>query len=201
MGIYLPQRGAGKHVQDLSDDDIVTILQGFFAGSILFDLGLSLAKLSALVFYARIFGLRRGTSWKWKLSFGVVVLVTVAWRVSGIPYTIWQCHPVQKYWYTELPGYCLGEKENFVSSAIVNDIFILVLPLPMLFKLQVNKSKKWLVMGTFLVGYRFVQVHPFDQGAHNSPIFSIPLLSIGRLVVAEQAGAALLNDFTCEFPM
>ena len=89
----------GKYLGELIEEGIVTFLKVFFASTLNFVIDLSLAKLSVLAFYVRVFRLRMHLSWLWKTAFGIMLLVTLGRPASGIPFIIFQCTPVRKSWY------------------------------------------------------------------------------------------------------
>ncbi|KAF1956447.1 hypothetical protein CC80DRAFT_563327 [Byssothecium circinans] len=55
MIIYWVSIGLGKHAHDVPPDDLVTSLKVLYGTYFLYDVGISLPKLSSLCFYARIF--------------------------------------------------------------------------------------------------------------------------------------------------
>ena len=149
--------GLGTHGKALPDGAASHMLKDLFVGNVFFDLSISLSKISAMAFYGRIFRVRTTQNRAWRWSYYVIMGLAIAWPIASIPYTISQCTPVQKYWDNSVPGACYGQFDSFVSSAIssvIIDIMILILPLPQIFQLQMSWTKKLLVMGTLIVGYR-----------------------------------------------
>ena len=116
VGIDIHQNRAGKHVDEVSEVQITAVLKLYIAGDVLFALGLGAAKLSVLALYARGFGFRRNTSMRWKASFALVAFITADWVAGGLTFAIWQCHPVQKSWLSNVPGHCLRPAMMFSSS-------------------------------------------------------------------------------------
>jgi hypothetical protein len=130
----------------------VTGLKILYANYFLYDVGISLPKLSALCFYGRIFQTsRRFTQGLW----GVGVLV-IAWMICAVLSVIWQCHPIRKAWNPTVPGTCLNYYQWWLGSAIssvIIDGIILVLPFPLLWGLHLPLSRKLLVLCVFICGY------------------------------------------------
>lgn len=75
------------------------------------------------------------------------------------------------------------------------DVLVLLVPLPALRKLHISRSKKALLFGTFILGYRYEQCsHSCDE--HPLTLDSIPVLSVGRTIVTVKIGSDLVVDFT-----
>ena len=69
------------------------------------------------------------------------------------------CTPVDKYWKPELSGTCIDIYDGFLGTAIPNvitDIFLLLLPLPMLWRLYISWRSKIGLILVFFSGYWFV---------------------------------------------
>ena len=65
------------------------------------------------------------------------------------------CKPVQYNWDKSIEGHCNGENIAYLVAGIVNltiDTFIVVLPMPLVFNLQMILSKKIAVAGMFSLG-------------------------------------------------
>ena len=113
-----------------------------------------LSKLSALAFYARVFspGNRR-----LRLALSIAAGLTCVWIVALLVSLILQCNPPKKAWDRAIPGTCQDPYKWWLAGDVSNfllDLIILLLPLPMLLRLQVKRYRKWLIIGVFLSGYR-----------------------------------------------
>ncbi|KAK0626376.1 hypothetical protein B0T14DRAFT_387386, partial [Immersiella caudata] len=116
---------------------------------------LTLTKVSILCFYLRIFPNR---------TFRICSFVTMAWvGISGIIFVflqLFQCVPVQFIWEGWKKGdfgsyQCLDVNALAFTTAtfgIAQDIVILVLPLPLLAKLDVSRRSKLGIMLMFSLG-------------------------------------------------
>ena len=65
------------------------------------------------------------------------------------------CTPIDKYWNSTTPGHCIAETEAGVvygSLNFVSDIVIFVLPLPMVWRLQLSRESKLGVILVFMGG-------------------------------------------------
>ena len=66
-----------------------------------------------------------------------------------------KCNPRQKYWKPTIPGHCFGKGQLGVATGLTNifsDFSILILPLPIIWRLQMSWAKKARVTAVFGVG-------------------------------------------------
>ena len=113
-------------------------------------------KTSILILYCRLF---RTPTFK-RVAFGVW-LFTAAWAISAFVSNLLQCTPVSFFWNKEQPGHCIPNAlitigmTNGVLS-FVGDLVILCMPLPMVWKLQIDRKRKIALTGMFLLGGLYV---------------------------------------------
>lgn len=148
--------GLGLHLANVNPEvNAYEILKLLYGGVILYDFGISLPKLSALFFFARVFPYQRSPALRWALW--ITGGLVVAWLLQAVISAVFQCIPVQKAWYPALLGHCLDTREWYLSSAlssVILDLIILILPMPSLWGLQMRWQKKLLLTAVFAVGYR-----------------------------------------------
>jgi hypothetical protein len=153
MGIYLIHLGLGRHFNTVPPTDQITILKSIWATYFLYDTSISLAKSSALFFYARIFA-SADTKFIYALWAGQAAVWL--WLFSLLLTVTFTCIPVQKSWQPEIEGKCQNTQATYLGSAIssvIIDLFILLLPMPMLWRLQMRSLQKILITGVFVCGY------------------------------------------------
>ena len=66
-----------------------------------------------------------------------------------------KCNPRQKYWEPIIPGHCFDRGQLGVATSVINivsDFSILILPLPLIWRLQMSRAKKARVTAVFGVG-------------------------------------------------
>ena len=111
-------------------------------------------KLSVLLFYDRIFGIA-------KPNFRYILLITgglvIAYGVAGVLGTIFQCVPLSDLWKppsNHAPVCILFGRLVLTMGAvnIVTDIIILSLPIPLVWRLQVSKPRRWQLVIVFSLG-------------------------------------------------
>ena len=145
--------GLGKHIENVSLPDELKLLKFLFALYFVYDLSITIPKCSALLFYARIFG---NVSRTFVYSLWAIGFCIFGWLISLWLFTLFLCDPVKKQWLPTTPGHCHPTSALWLGSAIPSvaiDLMILFVPIPMLWQLQMKKSRKALIIGVFLCGY------------------------------------------------
>ena len=83
----------------------------------------------------------------------------IAWWIAINFVATFNCIPVDKYWKPKLSGTCIDTYEAFLGASIPNlitDFFLLLLPLPMLWRLHISWRSKIGLILVFLCGYWLV---------------------------------------------
>ncbi|KAJ5190348.1 uncharacterized protein N7498_009333 [Penicillium cinerascens] len=130
--IYSPKFTASK---------VTSLLFWFYMCQIFWGLAIYFVKMSILALYLRLFpnkGLRLAVF----LCMGFVTLSVVIL----IPLVIWQCNPIAASWELDARHHakCLSLSGVAYANAAVNiatEITILIIPLPVIRKLQINRAK------------------------------------------------------------
>lgn len=107
-------------------------------------------KLSILYFYARIFPQR----W-FKYALVGAGAFTCGIAISQLPVDVVQCVPIQSQWDPNVEGKCINFGAGTLAIGIANiftDIVLFILPMPILWRLQVSASKKRMLTLVFLLG-------------------------------------------------
>lgn len=143
--------GLGQRAATLPPDVIRHFNKSYFADYWLYATSNALAKHSAVFFYHRIFTPFPKFNYALWLTHGIII----AWAVVMVGYTF-VCHPVRRFWDPSMPGACPGRFRYYVATIAWDfclDVWILVLPLPMLWRLQLKLERKSLLIALFVVGY------------------------------------------------
>ncbi|KAI9718619.1 MAG: hypothetical protein M1828_006627 [Chrysothrix sp. TS-e1954] len=134
-----------------SEANLYKGLKNFYAGQVIFGICIGLVKYSALLFYGRVFGHnQKFRRWVWAAA-----VVMLSW-VAAMFLLIFQCIPVHKFWDFKTPGHCISNERQYDWTAALDlalDIMILLLPMPMVWGLQMTRARKVLVSGVFFCGY------------------------------------------------
>ncbi len=108
-------------------------------------------KLSFLILFYRVFGVNRYFRW----AVYSVLGIWTAYAITNTLIIIFQCTPVYKAWDLEVNGYCLDLVKLGVSSGYINiftDLLILILPIPMVWSLQLSSGVRLAVVAIFATG-------------------------------------------------
>jgi len=166
--------GLGKHVWIVPIEDVVTVMQILFAYVLIYVVTVPLIKFSILLLYRRIFGMT-WTIW-------VCMLLTAGYFVSCTVAFLVCCQPVSYYWSQYIDptgGKCVFDLYPFyIGNAAANlttDVLILLVPIPLTWRLQMRTSQKILIIGIFLLGglYDSVRYVPYFIRLASSTNFNL----------------------------
>lgn len=110
----------------------------------------SCVKFSILLLYSTLFPVK----WFVRTCFAVMA-VTTAYFVIVFLEAFLLCEPVQFNWDKTIEGSCSGQRYAFLATGIVNlliDVFIVVLPMPLVFRLQMSIGRRISVAAMFSLG-------------------------------------------------
>ncbi|KAI1408088.1 hypothetical protein F5Y13DRAFT_114672 [Hypoxylon sp. FL1857] len=164
------QKGFGLHQFRVMATDpqppmkLVQILQIIWAYAVLNGFCFSTIKLSILLFMRRLFWVARWFKIAWWINVAYVIL----WTVGSTLFYIFQCAPVDFYWNKiyagvgltppagDMNGTCVKALGSIGTPIILNtvgDLFVLLLPLPILLKLQTTNIKRLRLLALFVIGF------------------------------------------------
>lgn len=110
-----------------------------------------LIKLTILFFYRRIFSPQTKTKYFINVGIAFVACLNTAIFLT----TVFNCIPIEKQWNVALDGHCFNpEILPYVSgvSSSLTDIYVLLLPIPLLWGLNMNLKRKVRLMVIFSFG-------------------------------------------------
>ncbi|KXH33044.1 hypothetical protein CSIM01_05179 [Colletotrichum simmondsii] len=108
------------------------------------------AKISIACFYYRVF---TGKTFRLKINIFLIFLTTRS--LMFLLLVIFQCTPIQSIWNRAIPSQCLNLSaisSGGAACSILEDIVLIVLPVPELLRLQLDKKKKAALFGMFALG-------------------------------------------------
>lgn len=114
-------------------------------------LGTVTIKLSLLFLYARIFHVSRGT----RVAAQVLIALVASYCVAFFPVFLTNCRPVDQQWNPSPNGSCRDlsiEEFASVGANLILDISVVVLPLPVLWQLQMVTRHKVFLSVMFSLG-------------------------------------------------
>lgn len=133
-----------------SDLETVPGAEILYAVPFLYNFACFCPRLAILTLYLRVFPTRPE-----RIASYIAIGLTVAYTVGGIVATSQVCHPIEKLWNSTLPGRCSYAYTWFEYIPLPNlvfDVFMLLIPLPGVWKLQTGLAMKIGLTITFLVG-------------------------------------------------
>ncbi|PMD52449.1 uncharacterized protein K444DRAFT_636302 [Hyaloscypha bicolor E] len=147
--------GLGKHYWNINPEHYTPLYQSnslrmFYASQIIYVAVQVFAKTSILLLYLRVF-----THCWFTIACNLCIVFLV---LHGIAFTLavsFQCKPVKSLWNPRVTGKCINLTATGVAGAIISiveDLVILILPIPEIINLQMNKSKKWGLVLLFGIG-------------------------------------------------
>ncbi|KAG9676085.1 hypothetical protein KCU95_g16301, partial [Aureobasidium melanogenum] len=166
--IHQTKWGLGLKAADFPPENAVPFSRIQFAGGPLYCLTVLGFKLSLLISYLRVAGFNRTYA-------TVVWTVLVSVVISQILFTILLsvgCQPIAKQWDPSIPGKCLNALPIYFAlggTSLGWDLIIIVLPFPILRRLQLDSHRKIALFAVFSLGF-FVTI-----------VQAIRLTSIARL--------------------
>ncbi|KAJ6178842.1 hypothetical protein N7519_009303 [Penicillium mononematosum] len=141
--------GIGIHSSKLSEYDLQHQLFWLWLSVPFYNMTMVFAKLSALTLFARLFRL-----WTTLSGFFFCVPVHAFWNPSE-DVRLAKCLPAAPVWFTN------------AALQTSTDLVILVMPMPLLWKLQLPKRQKWGILvvfslGIFIIGTSSVRLYPLS---------------------------------------
>lgn len=122
----------------------------FVAGQMIWAAANTAVKISILDLYIQIFRNR-----KFRIVSYVLMGVSVGYLIMVVLEAFFLCKPFAYSWNKLGKGHCGNDHDVYLSSGIVNlfiDVFIVVLPMPMLWGLQLSMAKKFALTFIFGIG-------------------------------------------------
>lgn len=149
--------GIGVPMSELSEDEIQRQLFWLWLSIPFYNMTMILAKFSALTLFTRLFRPHPFLMVTYTLM-GCLVIIGLWTTLSGFFF----CKPVHAFWDPSAEvrnAKCLPDAPVWFTNAAlqtITDLVILVLPLPLLWKLQLPKRQKWAIIVVFSLGILIV---------------------------------------------
>ncbi|TDZ53488.1 hypothetical protein CTRI78_v006914 [Colletotrichum trifolii] len=139
------------------DDYVILISVIVFAEPFIYAAAVTSTKISILLLYRRLFDAKTGLSRLYTALFWTATFLTTIYPFVQWVGTALSCSPVSYFWnqYLGARGSCINGGLFFFTSGIVNmldDIVILLVPVPRIWELQMNKRTKFSIFGIMLLG-------------------------------------------------
>ncbi|ORY59185.1 uncharacterized protein BCR38DRAFT_498924 [Pseudomassariella vexata] len=145
--------GYGKHIVTLTGYERAEALKLFWACQITYKACINLTKISILLLYLRIFAAIRW--FRWICIF--MAIATAIYCVASIVATIVQCTPIAYAWDKTIQNgqVNVNNLQFWYANAgfsIATDVIILLLPMPLVYTLQIPRIQKVALAFVFMLG-------------------------------------------------
>ncbi|RGP80920.1 integral membrane [Fusarium longipes] len=150
--VHMFAMGAGGvHAWEIPITTFNIYLRDVYVAAIIYVLCGSLAKIALLIFYLRL------SPQRWfKIAIYLSMVFIIGYTVGLFFAVMFACHPINMSWdITVTEGKCVNQPALYFATAAVNiasDVILFVLPLPMVFQLQLPLKQKIGLMGIFTIG-------------------------------------------------
>ncbi|KAI0543190.1 hypothetical protein GGR58DRAFT_451061 [Xylaria digitata] len=142
--------GAGHHLWELQSWHIVRFSKAIFAVQVLYALAVGLVKISITVMLMRIFVTRPV-----RIAGTLILILSVVWIILTILVGLLLCRPIEKNWNPDAKGTCGNQYAGFGAVAgldILNELALVILPIPSVWALQLSRRYKVALAGVFGAG-------------------------------------------------
>ncbi|KAL9593314.1 MAG: hypothetical protein Q9219_007607 [cf. Caloplaca sp. 3 TL-2023] len=144
--------GMGRSINDLSPHQINVFLKTLMCSLIAYSLSISSVRISLLILYRRIFNTAA-----FKTRSLIVGVACVIWLIIELFLTIFQCHPVKAAFdpASQFSDRCINPQHFYLGvlfSSLALDLIILLLPLNMVWRLQLPLKQRFALSGIFSIG-------------------------------------------------
>ncbi|UNI24266.1 hypothetical protein JDV02_010029 [Purpureocillium takamizusanense] len=145
------QYGMGKHWVTVVGHNRFETMKYFFMAQITYKASINLVKCCILLLYLRLFRIVRWFRW----ACWVLLAAAIMYCTASVAVTIFQCRPLIRAFDKTVPGTCINTAKFWYANAgfsIATDVIILLLPMPLVWKLEVPIAQKVALMAVFAIG-------------------------------------------------
>ncbi|KAI0098555.1 hypothetical protein GGR51DRAFT_538178 [Nemania sp. FL0031] len=142
--------GLGKHTWTLSHESVIQAKKFSYATEITYGVTMIFAKISIALFLLRI-TVHRAQRW-------IIYIITALTCIAGLTLVFivaFQCKPLARAWDGDIPGSCISVQAIPISTytysalAVVTDLTFTILPIFIVWHLQMNKRTKLALVPIF----------------------------------------------------
>lgn len=147
--------GLGRHKSQLAPEELLLWFEYNATNELLYQIAITMPKYSAIFFYIRVFEIRWDAA-LFRMNILAIAGLLAVWLLFTTFFDIFQCTPVRKFWLLLTPGHCV--KANYwdvgISAfSVIMDLYIMLLPLPILWSLHTGRKRKMMLTGFFFCAY------------------------------------------------
>lgn len=142
--------GIGVHLADIDPNTLKNFFKIFLSNQFVYFVLCPVIKISIVCFYRRIFSVPYFNNFSIALS-----CLMAAWAAGIFFACAGQCRPLSAYWDKSIPGHCFDPVLFFIVNQIFNivmDFILLLIPIPIIWRLHRAWQEKLELTAVFAVG-------------------------------------------------
>ncbi|KAI1770103.1 hypothetical protein F4818DRAFT_275081 [Hypoxylon cercidicola] len=196
------RHGLGRHIWDITEEESKEFWKILYIMTIIYNVSLMLIKFTLFFQYYRLIQ----EVPRYRIFYTTVMIGVTGWVVAQEFVLIFSCYPIPSYWDLSVPGTCLDSRligwMNAVGN-IITDIIVLVLPIPVVWRLNLKRARKWAVLGIFALGFFtcIISICRMIFFAKLSDDISWDLVSIAAWGEAESASGVICSSLIALGPL
>ncbi|KAI0482031.1 hypothetical protein GGR56DRAFT_165987 [Xylariaceae sp. FL0804] len=145
--------GLGSRIYTLDlPSALVPFLRDFWLALLFYNITLFFIKMTFLFQYYRVVAQVRNL----RIVYIISMIIIGGWTISQIMLISFLCVPIEGLWDPSVHAQCLDDQAEQNMNAIgniVTDFIVLILPLPVLLRLNLRAAQKWALVGVFCLGF------------------------------------------------
>ncbi|KAK0639941.1 hypothetical protein B0T16DRAFT_288071, partial [Cercophora newfieldiana] len=149
--VNMTNYGLGKHVYVINPAHIPDYFKQFYLSIVFYCAALLFIKLAFLFQFYRVLAVQN-----MRIMYIVAIVIVGGWALSQTLVGIFMCSPVNGFWDTSIPSKCIPNIPQWYINAagnIITDIAVFALPIPAIWKLQMAKQQRIVLLGIFGLGF------------------------------------------------
>ncbi|MCJ1360347.1 MAG: hypothetical protein MMC33_010352 [Icmadophila ericetorum] len=143
--------GMGKHVLRVGLTSAFRYARSTYVLEAIYPACTTATKFSILLLYRRVFTTH---NFHFRIALYIISTVLIGWAIAGFFTTVFQCWPVHVAW-DRMGGSCINIAAALIGLAVINTTInasILILPMPMVWALNMPYKQKIGICLIFLIG-------------------------------------------------
>lgn len=148
--------GLGHHEDQIASKTLLLSFKYQYVQELLYQPAITMPKYSALLFFVRVFGVGEDSRF-FRFNIRAAIGVVTIWLLWALLFDIFQCSPVRKAWLPTTPGHCIKNTPNwfvwFAGVSVIIDMYIMLLPLPIIWSMYMGRKRKMMLTGFFFCAY------------------------------------------------
>lgn len=128
----------------------LTVIKCFYVLQLTYVATLPLVKFSVLLFYYRIFPQQ-----KFRYALYGMGTFLILFFLSSVLAVVLQCRPIHAFWEPEIPHHCFNQVAFYIAQGSLNfvsDVMVVVMPIPLIWKLRLPLIRRIGLIIVFLLG-------------------------------------------------